>query len=146
MRLAVLGVAWAVVASLGGAASPDAGSDFCVIVNAANPATTMTRAQVSRLFLKEDAGWPNGEPVVPIDLAPSSPVRVRFSKAVLGRSVKAVEAYWHRKVFRGEDVPPVFTSSEEDAVFFVTANPNAIGYVSAAAAESADVKIIPIVD
>lgn len=145
-RVLVLLMAATIAATLGVAAGPDAGPGFCVIVNAANPAVTMTRAQVARFFLKEDTTWPDRAPVDPVDLAPTSPTRARFSKAVLGRSVKAIEAYWHRKVFRGEDVPPVFTSSEEGAVFFVASDPNAIGYVSIAAAQGEGIKIVPIVD
>ncbi len=145
-RVLVLITVAAIAATVGAAAGPDVDPGFCVIVNAANPAVTMTRAQVARFFLKEDTTWPDDRPVDPVDLAPTSPVRARFSKAVLGRSVKAVEAYWHRKVFRGEDVPPVFTSSEEGAAFFVASDPNAIGYVSVSAAQGEGIKIVPVVD
>ncbi len=146
LRFVLLGMVCAVAATLGVAAGPDADPGFCVIVNAANPAATMTRAQVARFFLKEDTTWPDDRPVDPVDLAPTSPVRALFSKAVLGRSVKAIEAYWHRKVFRGEDVPPVFTSSEEGAVFFVASDPNAIGYVSVSAVQGEGIKVVPVVD
>lgn len=132
--------------AVGVAATPEAEPDVCVIVNAANPVPSMTRAQVSRYFLKETVKWPDGSTVEPIDLAPTSQVRARFSKTVLGRSVKAMEAYWHRKVFQGEAVPPVFTTSEEDAVEFVRYNAKAIGYVSTAVARGKDVKIVPVVD
>jgi ABC-type phosphate transport system substrate-binding protein len=119
---------------------------FQVIVHRSNPIESLGREQISRLFLKEEIEWSSGAPVDPIELVPGSRVREEFSTEIHGRDVKAIEAHWQRKIFQGEGVPPVTTSSERDVVGFVTANPNAIGYVSKETVVDARVKVVTITD
>jgi ABC-type phosphate transport system substrate-binding protein len=110
---------------------------FVVIVNAGNPVTAVARDELSKIFLKKQSNWDNGNPVVPLDLTEEAAVRDAFTKAVHRRSVEAIKSYWQQQIFSGRDVPPTEESSETDVVAAVRANPNAIGYVSAGAAASA---------
>ena len=41
--------------------------NFKIIVNTSNDATSMTKAQVSYLFLKKVTKWKNGHKVLPVD-------------------------------------------------------------------------------
>jgi ABC-type phosphate transport system substrate-binding protein len=107
---------------------------FKVIVHSDNPTVSLTRLQVSQLFLKQVTRWPNGGDYVrPIDLGSNSPVREAFTHVVLQDDVANVRAYWNKRIFAGRDVPPPEVSSDAAVVTFVRANPSAIGYVSAAA-------------
>jgi ABC-type phosphate transport system substrate-binding protein len=112
---------------------------FVVIVNASRGPTTLNKTQVSLYFLKKVSRWnPDGEArVEPVDLAESSPVRTAFSKMVHGRSTSAIKSYWEEQIFSGTDSPPIEEASEADAIAYVRAHPNAIGYVSGAAASAA---------
>jgi len=106
---------------------------YMVLVNAGNPVTTLSRAEVSKLFLRRTPKWPAGQAVEPVDLADGSRLREVFSKQVHGRPAVAIRAFWQQEVFSGRGVPPVEKSDDAQVVELVRANPNAIGYVSPAA-------------
>lgn len=132
--LFALGVATAVQAD-------DAG--YRVVVNVANPAGSMEKSDVARMFLKKLTRWPNGEAARPIDLPDTSRVRERFTKGVLGKPVSAITAYWQQQIFAGREVPPLTKASEAEVLAYVKANPTAIGYL-APESVSGDVKVLTI--
>ena len=63
---------------------------FKVIVNASNPISSMTKSQVSNLFLKKVIEWKNGIKVLPVDLVERFTVRQRFTNEIHGRKIRAV--------------------------------------------------------
>src|SRR5688572_625780 len=64
---------------------------YRIVVNPANPVASLSRNQVSKLFLDKGT-WDDGVAVAPVDLLPSSPVRDGFSREVLGVPVPAAVA------------------------------------------------------
>ena len=104
---------------------------FRVIVNTANPVDSMSRNEVSDLFLKRMTRWDDGRRVLPVDQNVTSSVRARFSKRIHRRSVPAVKNYWQQQIFAGRDVPPPEKASDREVVAYVESNPGAIGYVTA---------------
>jgi ABC-type phosphate transport system substrate-binding protein len=134
-----------VAAVLAGSAAMGAAEEYKVIVNAANPVTSMKRSDVSRLFLKQTTRWPNGTTVEPVDLSLTSPLRQRFTRDVHSKSLDAIEAYWRREMFSGHEMPPP-TRLEPEIVAFVRAHPGAIGYVSATANLGADIKAVAVAE
>lgn len=125
-------------------ASPASAQAFVVIVNAANPASTIASDDLSRIFLKRTVQWPNGTATAPVDLAPNDPSRDAFTKAVHGRSVTSVRAFWQQQIFSGRAVPPVEKAIESDVVAFVRRTVGAVAYVSAETSLGAGVKTIDI--
>jgi ABC-type phosphate transport system substrate-binding protein len=120
---------------------------FVVVVSASNPVSSITRDQASKLFLKKTPTWDNGRgEVVPVDQPEGSAVREAFTKTVLRKSVSAVKSYWQQQIFSGRGVPPTEKASDSEVVSYVRANPNAIGYVSPAAASAGGVKVVNVVD
>ena len=117
--------------------------DFKVIVNSANATDELSADQAAKLFLKQATKFPSGAAATPVDQAKGAAVRAAFSKAVLGKSVAAVETYWQQQIFSGKDVPPSTKPSDDDVIAFVKGNAGAIGYVSAGAAV-AGVKVVGI--
>ncbi len=115
---------------------------YVVIVNSANPVSTMSKLQVADLVLKRMPKWKTGEDAMPVDLGDAG-VREEFSKAVLGKSTSAVKAYWQQQLFAGKLVPPPEMAGEKDVVAFVKSNASAIGYVSKSAA-GAGVKVVAV--
>jgi ABC-type phosphate transport system substrate-binding protein len=107
---------------------------FRVIVNAANPTTSVERRFLADLFLKKITRWPSGEGARPIDERAESPARLGFSEVVLERSVASVKNYWAQQMFSGRAVPPPELDGDDDVVRFVLKNLGAVGYVSAGAA------------
>jgi hypothetical protein len=124
-------------------AEPHGNPSFRLIVNPANPIAGVDRAFVSEAFLKKTTRWPNDELIRPVDLAPDSPTRRRFSDDLLKRSVAAVKSYWQQMVFSGRGLPPPELDNEEQVVRFVLKNPGAVGYVSGTT-NLDGVKVIPV--
>ncbi len=126
--LSIVAVAACLAAVSSGAAPPEASHK--VVVNASNPASSLAREEVARLFLKKTTTWASGQTVAPVDLGEDSPVRAAFSKAVLSKDVPTVKSYWQSIIFSGRGAPPPEKASEADALAFVRSNANAIGYVA----------------
>jgi hypothetical protein len=103
--------------------------EFLVIAHAANPYREVSEQFVAEAMLKKTTRWSHGENIRPVDLPATSPVRQRFSRRVLKRSVAAVRSYWQQRIFTGRDVPPPELDSDEAVVRYVSKHVGAIGYV-----------------
>ena len=125
-RIALL-VATGLAAAAVFAAEP---ADFKVVVHNANSMTEIGLENLSRIYLKQTTSWPDGLEATPVDMAPDSDLREKFSKAVHGRNVSAIKSYWQRQIFSGKGIPPMEFNSEEDVLFFISETPGAVGYVS----------------
>lgn len=106
---------------------------FVVIVNADNPTVSVGRKFLTESFLKKSTRWPHGELIRPVDQAPESEVRRRFTDDVLKRSVAAVRSYWQQLIFAGRDVPPPEVAGDEQVLEYVQKHSGSVGYVSPAA-------------
>jgi ABC-type phosphate transport system substrate-binding protein len=137
VRLALAGL---VLARSAGAQAPE----YKIIVNAANPVTTLSREHVTRIFLKKVSTWPNGQPAAPVDLRSGSPTRRAFSRVVLGKDPAEVAAYWNQLIFSGRGLPPPTKSSDSEVLAYVRDNPNAVGYVAADARIGEGVKVVAV--
>ena len=124
--------------------TPTLAQDFKVVVNDANPLTTIRATNLSQIFLKQTAAWPGGLSAYPIDQAPNNEVRQAFSLAVHKRDAKAIRAYWQRMIFSGRAVQPVEESTDADVLSAIRANPGAVGYVGASTPVRDGVKILEV--
>lgn len=114
-----------------GIASAQETASFKIIVNPANDISSLTKEQLSDLFLKKVTQWENGRKALPVDQVTSSPIREKFSKEIHEKSVTAINSYWRQKIFTGRDVPPPEKSSDADVLAYIAENADAVGYVSA---------------
>ena len=118
---------------------------YKIIVNKSNPISSMTKIQLSKLFLKKATTWENGKKVMPVDLVDISQLRNKFSQELLGKKTAAVKAYWQRQIFSGRGVPPPEKKTNGDVLSYVHDNPGAVGYISVSTKLSAhNVKIVEI--
>ena len=120
------------------------GGGYKIVVNPSNPATSMSKDEVARIFLKKATKFPDGRSASPVDLAVNSSIRENFSKSVLGKPASAVDAYWQQQIFSGRDIPPP-QKSENAAISFVRSNENGIAYISSGA-DTAGLKVINVGD
>jgi ABC-type phosphate transport system substrate-binding protein len=116
-------------------------ASFQMIVNAANPVSTLTRTQASRLLLKKVTRWESGKAVEPADLAEGVPARESLSQAVHRRGTAAIKSYWQQQIFSGTDVPPPEFASDAEVVAYVKMRAGGIGYVSSLPADGG-VKVV----
>ncbi len=108
-------------------------AEFVLVANPSVSATSISRSEASRIFLRLQSEWSEGGHARPVDQAKSSPLRDAFSREVLGKSLAAVEQYWTQAIFSGRAVPPVEKRTDADVLAYVRENPGAIGYVSSSA-------------
>lgn len=138
LLLVLLAVSGATVA-LAGEPAPA----FRVVVHPDNDAMSLSREFLADAFLAKTKRWPGGEAISPVDLRFDAPARARFSEQVLRRSVFAVRAYWHQRIFAGRGVPPPELDSDEAVMRYVASRRGAVGYVSGQATTSS-VKVIAV--
>lgn len=117
--------------------------DYVVIVHPDNPVDSLSKDELSKLFLKRMTKWKTGDAVTPVDQPQASAIRSAFSKSVLGKPVGAVVSYWQQQIFTGRDVPPAEKAGDAAVIAFVRANAGAIGYVSSGSAASG-VRVVPV--
>lgn len=104
-----------------------------VVVHPDSNVYTITKDELSKIFLKRLRTWSDRTPAVPVDQVPDSPARQEFTRLVHERSVVNVEVYWKRLIFSGRAVPPKEVDDDESVLEFVRNNPGAVGYVSESA-------------
>lgn len=117
---------------------------YKVVVNSSISISSISRDELSRVFLKKASKFHDGHSAMPVDLPSSSGVRDAFSRDVHGKPTTAVEAYWQQQVFSGREVPPA-EKSEGAAIDFVRSNSNGIAYVSPGA-DTEGTKVINVTD
>ena len=105
---------------------------YIIIVNKSNAVESLSKKEVSDLFLKKSK-WSDGSVAIPVDLASHSSVRAQFTQEIHGKSVSAIRSYWQQAAFSGTASAPPEKSSDSDVIDFVKNNPGAIGYVSSSA-------------
>ncbi len=135
-----------VLVLLAGVPAPEArpGAPFQVVVHSANPVESLSRSQLSAIFMKRIRSWPGGGEIVPVESPVRSPLRERFSRAVHGKSVAFVVRYWQRLIFAGRGIPPQELPSDAAVLDLVKSHRGAIGYISAETPPGDGVKVIAV--
>ncbi len=102
--------------------------------------------QVRSIFKGERSFWQNGSSVVLVLPASNLPVADDIAKQVYGSDVAGMQKFWLALVFQGRGKPPIFISSEEEIIRFVSQNPGAVALISATAKNRAMDWLIPITE
>jgi ABC-type phosphate transport system substrate-binding protein len=121
-------------------ASTSAWSATAIIVHPSNT-NTLTKDDISRIFLGKKKVFPNGSEAIPIDLPEGSALRSAFVSTVLSKNDQQIKAYWAQLLFTGKGTPPKEISSDAEARKLVAENPALIGYIDKAQTD-ASVKIV----
>ena len=102
---------------------------FAVIVSSGIKSHHLSRKSLALIYRRRQTFWPDGEHVQPVNLPAKDPLRVAFSRCVLGQSPQDTEAYWRQMYFHGT-LPPYVLASQRAVVLFVASTRGAIGYVN----------------
>ena len=116
---------------------------FVVVVNNANPVTSLSTTELRRIFMKQSRMWPNGEPMVPVDWDSTHYLRAIFSKDVLSRSVREMQEYWVQQSMTQGLTPPSTQRSARAVLRFVSSVPGAISYVPPSEVDET-VRVLPV--
>ena len=106
----------------------------------------MSKADLSKLFLRKTIKWDSGLIVRPVDQAPDRSVRESFSRSIHGKKVASIKSYWQKMIFSVRSTPPPELETERGVMEYVRENSGAIGYVSAGASIGSGVKVLRITD
>ena len=132
----------AIVSAVLTARSAAAQDGYRIVVNPSNPVSSLSRAQVSKMFLDKGA-WADGAPVAPVDLLPSSPIRDGFSREVLGMPIPAAVDRMRDSAKAAGANPPPALATDREVLAYVRLKPGAIGYVSLSA-DISGVKVVSV--
>ncbi|MFM2091287.1 MAG: hypothetical protein RLZZ127_1776 [Planctomycetota bacterium] len=116
-----------------------------VIVNAANPATEISKDDLAAMLDGKKGNWSDGARVVLVT-NPDSPAHEPFLKAYANKTPQQFATAWKKIVFTGKGSAPATVKSDQEMAAAVQGQPGALGYLSedAAKAAGAGVKIIPV--
>ncbi|WP_341937916.1 hypothetical protein [Marinimicrobium sp. C2-29] len=106
-----------------------AAAEVVVVVSADNALDSLSRAQLSDLYLGRSVSLPNGESLTPIDQSDRSPAHEQFYQEYLGRSPAQIKSHWSRLIFTGRGQPPRSVSDSQAVADVVSDDRTAIGYI-----------------
>jgi ABC-type phosphate transport system substrate-binding protein len=126
-----IAIAVAVAAALLGAPGTARAGELVVIVNPANPSTSMNKTDIRDHYLKKQSSWGNGEKLRPVDTE-SSGQREAFVHKLLGMSSSELDRYWLELKYQKAEAPPKRVDGDGAVIKFVAAFKGGIGFVDAA--------------
>ena len=100
----IVALTWAVLAT--SAVLTAQPVEFRIVVNASNPTTKLTKAELTEYFINPAAQWAHGPRVSPVDQSTRSPVREVFTRRVMGRTVDWVVNQWKQRMITDRKAPP----------------------------------------
>jgi len=115
-------------------------ADFVVIVNPANTATSISNAELKRLYTGKMAQF-GGQKAVPINLADSDPLFSSFVSTVTKMSGPEYKQFWVDAQIKGEGTAPMVQRNAAAAKMIVATIPGAIAYVDASVVDATVKKI-----
>jgi ABC-type phosphate transport system substrate-binding protein len=132
--LAIIGITLSLGSAVGQA-------DVVAVVSAQSAITSLRKNEVADIFLGKTSRFPDGQAVIPIDQAESTPLRDEFYVKFTGKSPAQLRAHWSKIIFTGRGQPPPVVLNSIEMKKRIAANPAAIGYIERTMVDSS-VKIL----
>ena len=123
------------------ASSSMAQAGVVVVMSSKSDVDSLSRAQVSQIFLAKTDALPDGRVAKPVDQADGSAVRNEFYDKVADKNAAQMKAYWAQLTFTGKAQPPRKVSGDAAVKAALAENPAAVGYISDAAVDGS-VKVV----
>ena len=106
-------------------------ADVVAVVSVDSPVTTLTKNQLTDIFLGKATRFPDGTLAVPVDQAEGSSARDEFYLKVAGKSAAQLKAYWSKIIFTGRGQPPPVVANGVELKKRLGKGTAAIGYIDA---------------
>lgn len=103
--------------------------DVVVVVANDSPVSSLSRHQLTDIYLGRVTQLPDGGRVTPIDQVERSPAHGAFYAEYLGQTPAQIRAHWSRLIFTGRGQPPRAVRNGQSVAEAVADNPSAIGYL-----------------
>ncbi len=112
-----------------------AAAEVVTVVSPQNPVSSLSRSEVSNIFLGKTNRFPSDQPAVPIDQPENSAARAEFYRNVSNKRPAEIKAYWAKMIFTGRGQPPTVAGDDEEVKKTLTNRPDGIGYIDRAAVD-----------
>lgn len=116
-------------------------AEIVVVVGAKSSVNTLTKAQISDLYLGKAKDFPSGGGVALTTVLGSGSLKDEFFDKVLGKTDSQARSIWARLTFTGSGTAPKELTDSAEVKKLATNNPNVIGFIDKAAVD-AQVKVI----
>jgi len=116
-------------------------ADVVAVVSSTSAVTTLSKAQLTDIFLGKVNRFPDGTLAIPIDQEEGSSARDEFYATFAGKSSAQIKSHWAKIIFTGRGQPPKVASNDADIRKLIVANPQAISYIERSAVDKS-VKVL----
>lgn len=116
-------------------------ADVVAVVSSTSAVTTLSKAQLTDIFLGKVNRFPDGTLAIPIDQEEGSSARDEFYATFAGKSSAQIKSHWAKIIFTGRGQPPKVASNDVDIRKLIVANPQAISYIERSAVDKS-VKVL----
>ena len=142
--MGLMAASWAV----SGPAAASSKRELVVIVNKANAVGSITRAELSSIYLGKRKMWSNGDIVKPCDLQEpgtdeEQTAMGHFSVKYINKDMASLKSYWIKMIFSGKGEPPPVFKKPEEVIRFVSEDPGSLGYLYSDQVTGA-VRVVPV--
>lgn len=115
-------------------------SGIALIVHPNNPLKNISKDEIVHLFLNKTDTVQNIK-LTPIIQTTLQSIRIVFDEDALGKTPSRSKAYWSRIIFTSAGTPPQQMENSSEVIEWISAHPDAIGYVEIEAVDDT-VKIL----
>ncbi len=116
-----------------------------IIVNPDVEVSSLSQAEIARIYLGKKTFWESGSRISPSLLNEKSQLTKLFLEESVRKTVRQYRAYWKRRLFSGQGTAPKTFASSREVANYVADNPGAIGVVDASLADNR-VKVVDLSD
>ena len=116
-----------------------------IISNLTADTTSLSVAQLRRIYSMRQVHWQNGIPIVVYVLASKNPLHQHFCREQLRLFPYQLDRIWHKLTFSGYGVAPIEVDTQQALIDAVKTTKGAIGYVENIS-EVKNVNIIKVED
>lgn len=116
-------------------------AEVLVVAGINNPSITLSKNQISDVFLGKVTSLPDGSSVTLVDQPESNPLRDEFYLKVANKSAAQAKAHWAKLYFTGRGVPPREGKDSSDVKKILNSTHGAIGYIDQSSLDSS-VKVL----
>ena len=121
-----------------------AAAEVAIITHPGTQEIGLSKDKVADVYLGKIKTFSDGTPTKPVDQSKDSPLRVKFYKAILGKTESEMNRYWSKRKYTGKGKPPMVVIGDEAVKEVVANTPGAIGYIDGKSLDKS-VKVILII-
>lgn len=105
--------------------------EIAVVVSATNPIGELSLIQIRGYYLRDQAAWPNGKKVRPVDRTDESPEKKAFLGKVMKLTSNDLEHRFTAKHYESGLSLPAKVRTDAEVLEYVATFDGAVGYVNA---------------